>query len=88
MRKPVFAIFIICTILCVLSFPPAMMSLAFTGAFPKKYFYILSVWPISAVIGPILAWNTRRRFGTWALIWFVPCFAYALFFLTGHDLGS
>ena len=88
MRKPVTAIFVLCTIACILSFPPAMMSLAFTGAFPKKYFYILSLWPVSAILGPVLAWKMRPRLGAWSLLWFLPCLAYALFFLTGHDPGA
>ncbi|MGN8019246.1 hypothetical protein ACTJJ7_00875 [Phyllobacterium sp. 22229] len=73
------------SILCLLIFPLALLFagmsvMASDGgitAEARMIFYVMCGWPVSALAGPIGAALTHRRLGAWALLWFVPCLAYA-----------
>jgi hypothetical protein len=73
------------TILCLICLPFALMFAGLSvmetdgGVTPeaRMIFIVMCGWPVSAIAGPVAAWATRRRFGRLALLWFLPCLAYA-----------
>ncbi|MBA8880449.1 hypothetical protein [Phyllobacterium myrsinacearum] len=74
------------SIICLLIFPLAVFFAGISvmasdgGITPeaRMIFYVMCGWPVSALGGPIGAALTQRRIGAWALLWFVPCLAYAV----------
>ncbi|MGH6859963.1 MAG: hypothetical protein ACRECY_06890 [Phyllobacterium sp.] len=86
MRMPVTAFFALGTLLCLACLPFALMMAGLSvmetdgGNTPeaRMIFYLMCGWPLSAIAGPLAAWTTRRRFGNAALLWFLPCLAYAV----------
>ncbi|MGO4449600.1 hypothetical protein AB4Y96_11780 [Phyllobacterium sp. TAF24] len=89
------ALVIFGAVLCLLCFPLALFFAGISvmasdgGVTPESrmIFYVMCGWPISALGGPIGAALTHRRIGGWALLWFVPCLAYAVAILGLNVLG-
>ncbi|QND52873.1 hypothetical protein HB779_13875 [Phyllobacterium sp. 628] len=90
------ALMILGTVVCLLLLPLAVLFVGFSvmasdGGVTREaliFFYTMCGWPVCALAGPIGAWLTFKKLGAWALLWFIPCLAYAVVIIGLNLIGS